>query len=87
MAQGVFAIEPSDTTWHGPFESEYGAHLVMLTRNIAGRYPGLAEVESGVRDDAEREAIAALKNKAIQAIVDTYEVRRSFERPAIGLAQ
>ncbi len=87
MAQGVFAIEPSDTTWHGPFESEYGAHLVMLTRNIAGRYPELAEVESGVRDDAEREAIAALKDKAIQAIVDTYEVRRSFERPAIGLAQ
>ncbi len=87
MAQGVFAIEPSDTTWHGPFESEYGAHLVMLTRNIAGRYPELAEVEAGVRDDAEREAIAALKDKAIQAIVDTYEVRRSFERPAIGFAQ
>ncbi len=84
MAQGVFAIERSDTTWHGPFESEYGVHLVMLTRNVAGRYPELAEVESGVRDDAEREAIAALKNKAIQAIVDTYEVRRNFERQAVG---
>ncbi len=87
MAQGVFAIEPSDSVWHGPFESEYGAHLVMLTRNVAGRYPELAEVESGVRDDAEREVIAALKDKAIQAIVDTYEVRRSFERETVGVTQ
>ncbi len=84
MARGVFAIEPSDTTWHGPFESEYGAHLVMLTRNVAGRYPELVEVASSVRDDAEREAIAAQKDKAIQAIVDTYEVRRNFERQAAG---
>ncbi len=87
MAQGVFAIEPSNTTWHGPFESEYGAHLVMLTRNVAGRYPELAEVESSVRDDAEREAIAAQKDKAIQAIVETYEVRRSFKRQTVGEAQ
>jgi hypothetical protein len=84
MARGVFAIEPSDTTWHGSFESEYGAHLVMLTRNVAGRYPELVEVASSVRDDAEREAIAAQKDKAIQAIVDTYEVRRSFERQSVG---
>ena len=87
MAQGIFAIEPSDTTWHGPLESEYGAHLVMLTRKADGRYPELAEVEASVRDDAEGEAIAEQKNKAIQAIVDTYEVRRVFERPAAGAAQ
>ncbi len=87
MAQGVFEIEPSETTWHGPFESEYGAHLVMLTRKVAGRYPELTEVEAGIRDDAEREAIAALKDKAIQAIVDTYEVRRSFERETVGVTQ
>ena len=59
----------------------------MLTRNVAGRYPELAEVESGVRDDAERKAIAALKDKAIQAIVDTYEVRRSFERETVRVTK
>jgi hypothetical protein len=84
MAKGVFALEPSDAAWHGPFESPYGVHLVMLTRNVVGRYPELPEVESSVRDDAEREAIAAQKDKAIQAIVDTYEVRRNFERQAVG---
>ena len=57
------------------------------TRNVAGRYPELVEVASSVRDDAEREAIAAQKDKAIQAIVDTYEVRRNFERQTVGIAQ
>ena len=84
MAHGIFEIEPSDTTWHGPLESQYGAHLVMLTRKAEGRYPELEEVELIVQDDAEREAIAALKDKAIQAIVDTYTVRRIFERQTVG---
>jgi hypothetical protein len=62
-------------------------HLVLLTRTAEGRYPELVEIEAGVRDDAEREAIATLKDQAIQAIVDTYEVRRSFERELVGMAQ
>ena len=87
MAEKVFALESSDSTWHGPFESEYGMHLVLLTRKAEGRYPELAEIEAVVRDDAEREAIAALKDIAIQAIVDTYEVRRSYERELVGMVQ
>ncbi len=87
MAEKVFGLESSDSTWHGPFESEYGVHLVLLTRKAEGRYPELAEIEAIVRDDAERDAIAALKDKAIQAIVDTYEVRRSYERDLVGMAQ
>ena len=87
MAEEVFALESSDSTWHGPFESQYGMHLVLLTRKAEGRYPELAEIEATVRDDAERDAIAALKDEAIQAIVDTYEVRRSYERELVGMAQ
>jgi hypothetical protein len=86
MAEKVFGLESSDSTWHGPFESEYGMHLIMLTRKAEGRYPELAEVEAVVRDNAQRDAIAALKDKAIQAIVDTYEVRRSYERDLVGMA-
>jgi len=87
MAEEVFGLESSDTTWHGPFESEYGMHLVLLTRKVEGRFPELAEIEAVVRDDAQRDAIAALKDIAIQAIVDTYEVRRSYERKLVGMAQ
>jgi hypothetical protein len=87
MAEEVFVLESSDSTWHGPFESEYGMHLVLLTRKAEGRYPELAEIEAIVRDDAERDASAALKDKAIQAIVDTYEVRRSYQRELLGMTQ
>ncbi len=87
MAQAVFVLEPNGSAWHGPYESEYGLHLVMLTKKAEGRYPELDAVERIVRDDAEREAIASQKEKAIQAIVDTYEVRHTFERPLIGQAQ
>ena len=83
MAEGVFSLEADDSRWQGPFESEYGAHVVMLARKVEGRYPDLAEVEAAVRDDAQREEIAAQKDKAIQAIVDTYEIRRSYERPGV----
>lgn len=87
MAEGVFALEPGDTTWHGPFESQYGAHLVMLTRKAKGRYPDLAEVEASVRDNVKREEIQAKKDEAIQRIVDTYEVRRSYERQLVGMVR
>jgi hypothetical protein len=82
MAEGIFALEPSDSAWHGPFESEFGMHLVMLTRKADGRYPEPEEVEDAVRNDAEREAIAEKKKQAIEAIVGTYEVRVALDRPA-----
>jgi hypothetical protein len=87
MQQAMFELEPSTSAWHGPYESEYGLHLVMLTKKVEGRYPELYEIEASVRGNAEREAIAEQKNKAIQAIVDTYEVRRTYERLAINQAQ
>ena len=87
MTREVFELEPSTSTWHGPYASEYGLHLVMLAKKADGRFPELDEVEDSVRDNAEREKIAAQKSKAMQAIVDTYEVRRAYERPAISQAQ
>jgi hypothetical protein len=87
MSEAVFALESGDATWHGPLESEYGVHLVLLARKADGRYPELAEVEAGVRDVVEREAIRAQKEKAIQRIVETYEVRRSYERQLVGMAR
>ena len=87
MAEKLFALEPDDVTWRGPLESEYGLHLVMLTRKVEGRHPELEEIESVARDDAELKAIAEQKDNAIQAIVDTYEVRRVFERQVASRAQ
>ena len=77
----------SETIWQGPLESPYGFHLVLLPRKVAGRYPELAEVRTSVRYDAERDAIEAQKEAAIQAIVDTYKVQRRLDPELVGSAQ
>ena len=87
MAEQVFALEPAEGIWRGPFESEYGLHLVQLTRKAEGRYPALEEIADAVREDAERDAVAEQKDKAIQAIVETYEIRRTYQRELVGLLQ
>ena len=78
MAQALFDLTPDERTWVGPFESPYGQHVVLLIRNVEGRDPQFAEVAARVRDDVETAASLALKNQAIQAIVNTYEVKRRF---------
>lgn len=78
MAEEIFALEPDAALWQGPFESPYGFHLVLLTRKVDGRYPDLEEVLERVRGDAEQAEIDMMQDKAIQAIVDTYEIRRTL---------
>lgn len=80
MADAVFALAPDDAHWAGPLESRYGHHLVLLTGKTAGRVPELAEVESRVRTDAQREAAEARRDAAIKALIDTYEIRRQALR-------
>ncbi|MBT8062321.1 MAG: peptidyl-prolyl cis-trans isomerase, partial [Gammaproteobacteria bacterium] len=87
MAERLFALAPDESRWQGPLESPYGFHLVLLTRKVAGRYPELAEIRSKVRYDAERAAIRAQQDAAIQAIVDTYEVRHRIDGELVGAAQ
>lgn len=78
MAKAVFELEPNDKIWRGPFESPHGFHVILLTQKAGGRYPELAEIRKTVAYDAERDAVSALTDTAIQAIVDTYEVRREL---------
>lgn len=79
MAREIFELETNDETWQGPFESAYGYHVVMLTKRTEGSYPPLAEITESVRDDALRIAINEQNELAVQAIVDTYDVRMNFD--------
>jgi hypothetical protein len=78
VAEQLFMLEPDLALWQGPFVSPYGYHLVLLTKKVEGRYPDLDEVRERVRSDAEQVEIDMMQDKAIQAIVDTYEVRRTL---------
>ena len=78
LAADVFAMPPGDMQWHGPFESAYGYHLVLVSKRTEGYYPDLAEIEAAVRDDALREALVEQNALAEQAIIDTYDVRIEY---------
>jgi hypothetical protein len=84
MAAAVFQLEPDASRWFGPFESAYGYHLVMLTKRTDGLYPPLEEIEDTVREDALRVKLDEQNERAVQAIVDTYEVRMGDVRGTGG---
>ena len=75
MAAEIFTLEADDSRWHGPFESAYGFHLVMVTRRTDGLYPPLEDIADSVREDALRIKLDEQNERAVQAIVDTYDIR------------
>ena len=80
MATALFALEPNEFVWRGPFDSPYGVHLVLLTTNEPGREPDLAEIEGRVREDARRARVREETEAAIADVVDAYDVRVVYER-------
>jgi hypothetical protein len=86
MARELFALQPKQGAWQGPFMSPYGAHLVMVTRKQAGRMPLLAEVRSRVELDAQRTLTAERTRQATQQIVDSYDIDIVYEKPKQKLA-
>ncbi len=81
MAKALFELQPDEQTWRGPFESPYGAHLVMLTNREPGRDAELAEIRGRVLEDARRALIREQTEEAIQQIVGSYEVQVRYPPP------
>jgi len=84
MAAAVFELEPDDGRWYGPVESAYGYHVVMLTKRTDGFHPPLEEIADAVREDALRIKLDEQNERAVQAIVDTYDVRMGDVRGTGG---
>lgn len=82
MTAALFALEPDGEVWKGPLESAYGFHIVLLTAVASRRVPELDEIAEAVRYDAERAAVNAERESAVDAIIDTYGVRLAFPQAA-----
>ena len=74
MAKGVFELAPDEHSWRGPFQSEYGSHVVLLTRREEGRLPALDEMRSVVVEDAKADKVRSETEAEVATIVDKYEV-------------
>jgi hypothetical protein len=79
MASAIFALDPDGVTWRGPFQSQYGAHLIMLNKRQDDRVPDLAEVIDRVTEDVRRTESQRRLDEAIDNLVGDYEVRLDLE--------
>lgn len=83
----VFALEPDQTVWQGPFISSHGTHIVMVTQKQAGYMPTLAEVRTRVEQEAQRAITADRAREATQQIVDSYDIDIVYEKQKEKLAR
>ena len=84
MARALFALEPNEFVWRGPFDSAYGVHLVLLTTNEPGREPELAELRDRIHEDARRAMVREETEDAIAEVVEAYDVRVLYELSPSG---
>ena len=79
MALAVFRLQPQKARWQGPIRSEFGVHLVLLTRAEAARIPSLNEVSDQLASELQRSREVERKQNTIDKLIDDFEIRLSPE--------
>ena len=74
VADALFELPADETLWHGPFESRFGFHLVLITNQAPERTPTFEEVRDRIESDALATRARAQTEAAIQDIMNRYEV-------------
>ncbi len=87
MARRIFALQPSDKTWHGPFESPYGFHLVMVSARAEGRYPALSDINERVKADARHAVIREQTETTIRDLIGRYDIQRVYQHAPVDNRQ
>ena len=74
MADALFQLAPDATLWHGPFESRFGTHLVLIADRQSQRMPSFDEVRDRVTADADADYARNRTDAAIDEIVAGYRI-------------
>ena len=74
VARAMFGLEANDSVWHGPMESSYGFHLVMVVAKTSARIPSLNEIYQRVESDARSKQIKEKTDLAIGQLIETYDL-------------
>jgi hypothetical protein len=68
--------------WHGPIESGFGVHLVLLSQRTEGSLPALEDVRAAVRREWTNARRMEANEKFYQSLLKRYTV--TIERPEIA---
>ena len=79
MTEAIFGLDPASAGWSGPFRSDHGAHVVLVTAVEPGRDPSLHEVRTQVEQQASRALSERRARHAAQMIVDAYDVEVIYD--------
>ena len=82
FADEVFALPasgPGSSQWYGPFQSQYGLHLVNVSHQKEGRSPELDEVTEIVAQDYRQATIRKHQRQAIDDIISDYTIANELE--------
>ncbi len=72
FAESVFELELG--SWHGPVESSYGVHLVLVRERTEPRMPSLSEVRDRLRADLLDQRRREMNEAFYAALRERYEV-------------
>jgi hypothetical protein len=76
--QSLERLAPDAHRWQGPYRSDQGWHLVLLTAKQPARLPPLQDLRARVVDDWKREQTDAARRRAIDRIVAGYRIEREL---------
>lgn len=77
LTAAVFAAERD--RWIGPYESDFGWHLVRVVERTPARDPEFAEVEDVVRSAYAAERLQAANSQALAQVLERFEVRVEWQ--------
>jgi hypothetical protein len=77
LTDAVFA-EPAGE-WLGPFESDFGWHLVRILERSTARDPEFAEVEAQVRDDYSSRLLEQSNQAAFEEMRTHFDIAVQWE--------
>jgi len=78
FTQALFDADESSiggARWLGPFDSQHGKHLVLISKRKPAYYPSLEEVRGRVIDDYRRLKMQEEKSKALLEVRKRYPLR------------
>ena len=84
LTKAVFSADARNGVWRGPYDSAYGSHLVLVSRNTPGRYPDVDEIRKRLSSDVESALARERKEAAIDEIVAEYEVLETYTPASTG---
>lgn len=74
MADAVASIPIDAVEWSGPYRSQHGLHLVLLTGRSESQLPAIDEVAGALREALLREKRELALERGVEAIVAKYRV-------------